>query len=232
MKKNIKLGIVIVSVLVIGITGVGFYVSNINRDKAATNPLSVTEENRVKVDEERVDTVVDNEDDLAVSDTVETKDSAFVINTEIEKVIESDKEIGSETIVNTDGDVVIINDIALVEAESNSKADDILADVLADVIVEDSNSKDKVYKAEVKVDTKDVKSEKELKKDYNSETASNKKNNDVEIDDVTNALFEEMGWDLTVDHSKGNVIPEGVSLDEIEGRVVPYEGKGNPFRTP
>lgn len=226
MKKNMKVGIAIVSVLVFGGTGVGLYVSNMNKEVA--NPVPVE-----KYEKEVTNTVDNTETGLTDNDTVETEDSAFVINTEVEKVIESDEETGSETIVNTDGDVVVTNDEALVIAESNSGADDILASIMSGYVIEDNKTEEKADKAEIKVDKPEVKkSDKELKKVYSSETASTKKNDDVEIDEATKDIFAEMGWSLTVDHSKGNVISEGVSLDEIEGRVVPYEGKGNPFRTP
>lgn len=227
MKKNMKVGIAIVSVLVFGGTGVGLYVSDMNKEVA--NPVTVVEEKEVinTVENEKIDTVVKNETGLTDNDTVETEDSAFVINTEIDKVIESDEETGSETIVNTDGDVVVTNDEALLIAESNSGADDILADILADIIIEDNNTVEKTDKAEIKVDKPEVKkSDEELKKVFSSETTSTKKNNDVEIDQATKDLFAEMGWgEPTTDHSKGNV-------DTSEGRVVEGKTKGNPFRTP
>lgn len=226
MKKNMKVGIAIVSVLVFGGTGVGLYVSNMNKEVA--NPVPVVEEKEVTntVDNEKIDIVVKNETGLTDNDTVETEDSAFVINTEIDKVIESDEETGSETIVNTDGDVVVTNDEALLIAESNSGADDILASIMSDYVIEDNNTVEKTDKAEIKVDKPEVKkSDEELKKVYSSETTSTKKNNDTEVDQATKDLFAEMGWSLTIDHSKGNV-------DTSEGRVVPYEGRGNPFRTP
>ena len=225
MKKNMKVGIAIVSVLVFGGTGVGLYVSNMNKEVA--NPVPVVEEKGVinTVENEKVDTVVNTETGLTDNDTVETEDSAFVINTEIDKVIESDEETGSETIVNTDGDVVVINDEALLIAESNSGAEDILASIMSDYVIEDNTTVEKTDKAEIKVDKPEVKkSDEELKKVYSSETTSTKKNDDVEIDQATKDLFAEMGW-------RGDASKD-IGVDTSEGRVVPYEGKGNPFRTP
>lgn len=224
--KNVKMGIVIVSVLVFGGTGAGLYLSNMNKEVA--NPVPVeTYENEVThvVENEKVDTVVGTGTGLTDNDTVETEDSAFVINTEVEKVIESDEEIGSETIVNTDGDVVVTNDEALLIAESNSGADDILESIMSGYVIEDNTTEVKTDKAETKVDKPEVKkSDEELKKVYSSETTSTKKN-DVEIDEATKDLFAEMGW--RTDAAEYQTAIENAVWTIQEGKT-----KGNPFRTP
>lgn len=232
MKKPIKVKVIAVtSVAMLILVGTSLYV--IDRNRVIMDPIRI-------VETENIDTVIEDESSLTgsdikeeVMDAVKIENSANEINTEVAEVIEEDEQTGSITIENTEGDVVVTNDEALAIAEANSEADDILKSIMADYVAEDNNTVEKADKAEIKVDKPEVKkSDEELKKVYSSEATPTKKNDDVEIDEATKDLFAEMGWDLTIDHSKGNVIPEGVSLDEIEGRVVEGKTKGNPFRTP
>lgn len=170
-------------------------------------------------------------------DTSNNEVPAVEINTDAAEVIESDKETGSQTVVNTDGDVVVTGDEALVEAEGNDEAQAILDNIISDMeerneemFGEGTSTDDKVYEADIK----DVKSEDDLKEAYNPETVTaSSKDNDVEIDEATKELFATMGWgEPTTDHSGGDVIPEGVSIDDIETSVQEYKGEGNPFHTP
>lgn len=232
MKKPIKVKVIAVtSVAMLILVGTSLYV--IDRNRVIMDPIRI-------VETENIDTVIEDESSLTgsdikeeVMDAVKIENSANEINTEVAEVIEEDEQTGSITIENTEGDVVVTNDEALAIAEANSEADDILKSIMADYVTEDNNTVEKADKAEIKVVKPEVKkSDEELKKVYSSEATPTKKNDDVEIDEATKDLFAEMGWDLTIDHSKGNVIPEGVSLDEIEGRVVEGKTKGNPFRTP
>lgn len=238
MKKSTKI-IAISSVTILILVGTSMYV--IDRNEDMLNSLNIVEIDSSHEDE--TDTIVEDESGLTgldvtneVIEAVEIENSANMINTEVAEVIEVDEETDSITIENTDGDIVVTNDEALAQAEANSGADDILASIMSEYIVEDSNTEEKVDKAEVKVDKPEVKnSEEELKKAYSSETITVKKNDELEIDidEQTKALFEEMGWgEPTLDHSRGNVIPEGVSIDDIETSIRPGITKGNPFYTP
>jgi len=220
MKKPIKVKVIAVtSVAMLILVGTSLYV--IDRNRVIMDPIRI-------VETENIDTVIEDESSLTgsdikeeVMDAVKIENSANEINTEVAEVIEEDEQTGSITIENTEGDVVVTNDEALAIAEANSEAEDILNDVLADIISVESGSNDKVYKADVK----DVESKEEIKEAYSPETviASSEKNDDVEKDQVTIDLFNEMGWRMDASKDPG--------VDTSEGRVVEGKTKGNPFST-
>jgi len=235
MRKQIKI-VAVAATSILILVGTTFYV--IEKNKEIMDPITIVETDGTIYE---IDMISDAK---SISDgidyymetvekpiSIETEIPTNPINTEVIRVIEEDEDTGSITIENTEGDVVVTNDEALAIAESNAEAEDILSDALADIITEDYSTVtgvDEAYKKEVntKNDLEEAYSPKNI-------TASSKKNDDVDIDEQTRALFEEMGWgEPTYDHSRGNVIPEGVRLEDIETSVMPYEGVGNPFRTP
>lgn len=234
MRKPIKI-VAVAATSILILIGTTFYV--IEKNRAVTDPITIVETDGTIYE---IDVISDAK---SISDgidcymetvgkpiSMETVIPTNPINTEVVRVIEEDSENGSITIENAESNIVVTNDEALAIAESNAEAENILNDVLADIFTEDYNTVTNVYEAA----KKEVNTKKELEEAYSPKnvTASSKKNDDVDIDEQTKALFEEMGWDINVDHSRGNVIPEGVRLEDIETSVMPYEGGGNPFRTP
>lgn len=226
MRKPIKI-VAVAATSILILIGTTFYV--IEKNRAVTDPITIVETDGTIYE---IDVISDAK---SISDgidcymetvgkpiSMETVIPTNPINTEVVRVIEEDSENGSITIENAESNIVVTNDEALAIAEANSEAEDILNDVLADIILVESGSNDKVYKADVK----DVKSKEEIKEAYSPETviASSKKSDNVEKDQVTIDLFNEMGWRMDASKDAG--------VDTSEGRVVPYEGKGNPFYTP
>lgn len=227
MRKPIKI-VAVAATSILILIGTTFYV--IEKNRAVTDPITIVETDGTIYE---IDVISDAK---SISDgidcymetvgkpiSMETVIPTNPINTEVVRVIEEDSENGSITIENAESNIVVTNDEALAIAESNAEAENILNDVLADIFTEDYNTVTNVYEAA----KKEVNTKKELEEDYSPKnvTASSKKNDDVDIDEQTKALFEEMGWRTDAAEHQFDIENEVWTFPE-------YEGGENPFRTP
>ncbi len=217
MKKSIKITLTVLTVATAIVIVVPLGISKFS-DKEETHNFARgtirSYEDAERVSDDNSNGVSLGDYNVKIDHQVNFPDDALPVD-----VIEEDEETGALTVTNEDGDVEVINDKALEEAQkTETEVNEILENALDDVIPqEDKNS----YNETVK----EVKKEKEIeqvKKDGTKKDATD------EVDQVTKDLFASMGWgEPTTDHSAGN-IPEDAVWD-IQNPDRNYNGT---FTTP
>jgi hypothetical protein len=200
MKKSIKITLAVLTVATALIIIVPLGISKFSQQEEVINT-------QVKIEE---DTDVVSLSDIEV--TVENKVS-IPEDAEPVTIIEEDKETGALTVTNEDGDVEVINDKALEEAQkTETKAKEILENALDDVIAEeDKNS----YTETVK----EVKKEKEIEQVKKDNKNKEQKDSSDEIDQETIDIFNDLGWgEPTTDHGESG-IPEDAVWTQQESKT-------------
>ncbi|MDF2542692.1 MAG: hypothetical protein K0S47_2410 [Herbinix sp.] len=220
MKKSIKITLAVLTVATALVIVVPLGISRFS-DKEETHNFARgtirSYEDAERVSDDNSNGVSLGDYNVKIDHQVNFPDDAVPVD-----VIEEDEETGALTVTNEDGDVEVINDKALEEAQkTETKANEILDSVLNDVIPQED--KDSSTEA-----VKEVKKEKEVEQVKKDNTKKEQKDTSDEIDQETKDLFADLGWgEPTTDHSAGN-IPEDAVWD-IQNPDKNYNGT---FTTP
>lgn len=215
MKKNIKITLTTLAVLTAAAIIVPIGITKFSKEEVVNNQRVIINMTEAQEDEGDTDGVslADYED--TIGHKVNLPDDAVAVD-----VVEEDEDTGAVTVNNEDGDIEVINDKALEEAQkANNEADEILQSALSDVAAEDDT--EEVAAATTKTSVKEVEQVKETTTSETADTTS-------EIDQETKDLFADLGWgEPTTDHSESG-IPEDAVWD-IQNPDKNYSGT---FTTP